>query len=101
MTLEDFKREHQHEMVVFAEDLQPLMNISPDKIREYARRGEFPIQSFPSGKRVKFVKEDVIRYFEGQKKTGPQATINLNFTGDTLEEVVGKMQQFLQMCRIA
>ena len=102
MTLDEFKRKHQADTIVYAEDLSPLMEISPDRIREYARIGDFPIKSIQIGSRTKFYKDHVIQYFENREGTKePRATINLNFTGETLEEVAEKMKQFLQMCRIA
>lgn len=102
MTLDEFKRKHQADTIVYAEDLSPLMEISPDKIRAYAKAGQFPIKSIQIGSRTKFYKDHVIQYFENRESPKePKTTVNLNFSGDTLEEVVEKMQQFLQMCRIA
>jgi hypothetical protein len=99
MTLDEFRKIHKDDATVTAEELQPLLNMSPDRIREYARTGEFPIQPVRSGRCQRFPKEAVIAFCE-QRKPENQARhrCEMHFAADSMDELIAQIRQFVALC---
>ena len=68
MTLEEFKKLHQNDAMLTAEEISKLVHTSPDRLREYARTGQLPFTSLITGNSVKFPKDDLIRWAEGREQ---------------------------------
>lgn len=71
MTLDEFCTKYQSTTMLYAKDLQPLIKISPDRIRYYARNGELPFPCILSGDEVKFPKAPFMKWFFGEEPSQP------------------------------